>query len=138
MTHRQTLKTILKQNGSSLTRTRQLVFDLLRDQEPQSMQVLASRASPEVDRATVYRTIELFEKLGIVHRLNIGWKYRIELSDLFSAHHHHMHCEKCGKIIDLPANVMLEKMIDTVAQKNNFSPRGHSLEIYGLCPVCSQ
>lgn len=137
MSHLNTLRTILKQNGSSLTRTRQIVFELLRKQEPQSMQVLASRAAPEVDRATVYRTIELFERLGIAHRLNIGWKYKIELSDLFSAHHHHMHCEKCSKIIDMPGNVMLEKMIETVAQKNNFSPRGHTLEIYGLCPVCS-
>ncbi len=137
MNHRQTLKTILKQNGSSLTRTRQLVFDLLRDKDPQSMQVLCSRATPEVDRATVYRTIDLYERLGIVHRLNIGWKYKVELSDLFNDHHHHMHCEKCGKIIDLPANIMLEKMIETVAIKSSFSPRGHTLEIYGLCSVCS-
>ncbi len=55
--HKETLKTILKENGSSLTRTRQLIFDLMINQEPQSMQVLAQRAKEEVDRATVYRTI---------------------------------------------------------------------------------
>jgi Fur family transcriptional regulator, ferric uptake regulator len=135
--YRENLKTILKENGSSLTRTRQLIFDLMINQEPQSMQVLAQRAKDEVDRATVYRTVELFERIGIVNRLNIGWKYKVELSDLFADHHHHMHCERCGKIIDMPANPMLETMIDTVAGKTNFSPRGHSLEIYGLCPACS-
>lgn len=134
----ETLKTVLKDNGSSLTRTRQLIFDLLLNQEPQSMQVLVSRARGQTDRATVYRTVELFERLGIVNRLNIGWKYKVELSDLFSSHHHHMHCSNCGKVLDLPGNPMLETMIETLTLKANFSPRGHQLEIYGLCPACAQ
>ena len=134
----ETLKAILKKSGSSLTHTRRYIFDLLWGQEPQSMAVLISRAGEKVDRATIYRTVELFERLGIVTRLNIGWKYRVELSDVFSEHHHHMHCSNCGKVVNLPANPMLETMIDTLAAKTNFSPRGHSLEIYGLCPSCSR
>jgi len=134
----ETLKAFLKKNGSSLTKPRKLIFNLLLDREPQTMQVLASRASDQVDRATVYRTVELFERLGIVRRLNIGWKYKIELSDIFSEHHHHLHCTNCGRVVDLPANPMLETMIDSSAAKADFSPRGHQLEIYGLCPACSQ
>ena len=64
--HYKTLKALLKKNGSSLTKPRKTVFDLLLNQKPQSMQVLASRAKGRVDRATVYRTIDLFERLGIV------------------------------------------------------------------------
>lgn len=131
-----TLKAILKKNGSSLTRTRRLIFNLLDGHDPQSMQVLISRAAGQLDRATIYRTVELFERLGIVHRLNIGWKYKIELSDVFAGHHHHLHCTSCGKILDLPANSMLETMIDTLATKADFAPRNHVLEIYGLCQVC--
>lgn len=134
----ETLKTILKDNGASLTRSRQLVFDLLLNQGPQTMQVLTTRAGGEVDRATIYRTIELYERLGIVNRLNIGWKYKIELSEIFSGHHHHMHCTKCSKIITLPPSTMLETMIDKIAARTSFSPRGHSLEVYGLCPNCSK
>lgn len=133
-----TLKAILKRNGSSLTKTRRYIFDLLQGKEPQSMAVLISRAAGEVDRATIYRTIELFEQLGIVSRINVGWKYRVELSDVFTDHHHHMHCTNCGKVVDLPANPMLETMIDTLAAKSEFTPRGHSLEIYGICPSCSK
>ena len=132
-----TLKALLKKNGSSLTKQRKLIFDLLSNQEPQTMQVLASRAVPIVDRATVYRTVELFKQLGIVRRLNTGWKYKIELSDIFTDHHHHLHCSNCGKVRDLPANPMLETMIDSSAAKADFSPRGHQLEIYGLCPTCT-
>ena len=133
-----TLKSLLKQEGASLTKPRKLVFDLLMNQEPQSMQVLAQRAKGKVDRATVYRTIDLFERLGIARRLNIGWKYKIELSDVFTGHHHHMYCTNCGRTYDLPENSMLETMIDTVAAKSGFSPRGHPLEIYGLCQSCSK
>lgn len=135
--HYETLKSILKTDKSSLTRPRKLVFDLLLNQEPQSMQVLARRAEDKMDRATVYRTVELFEKLGIARRLNIGWKYKVELADVFSGHHHHLYCTNCGRMLDLPENPMLETMIDTVAAKSGFRPRGHQLEIYGLCASCA-
>ena len=136
--HHDNLKTLLKKNGSSLTKSRKLVFDLLLNQKPQSMQVLAERAKGKVDRATVYRSIELFEKLGIAHRLNIGWKYKIELSDTFVGHHHHFYCVNCGTTFNLPPNPMLETMIDTYVKKSEFSARGHQLEIYGLCGDCKQ
>lgn len=132
-----TLKAILKQKGFSLTKPRKAVFELLLNHEPQSLQELITRSRGNVDRSTIYRTTELFEKLGIVHRLNIGWKYKLELSEAFSEHHHHMHCTNCGRTFALPANTMLETMIETTAAKENFSPRGHQLEIYGLCPECA-
>lgn len=133
-----TLKALLKQNGYSLTVPRKTVFDLLVDREPQSMQVLIRRAGGSVDRATIYRTIELFERLGVVRRLNIGWKYKIELSDLFIGHHHHFHCSNCAKTYTLEPTTMLETMIDTLVAKDGFSARSHQLEIYGLCVNCSK
>lgn len=134
----QKLKTILKKAGFSLTESRLIVFDLLLDQEAQSMQVLTKRAEGKADRATLYRTIELFERLGIVHRLNIGWKYKIELSEMFAGHHHHFYCTNCGRTYSLPESPMLETMINSVASKEGFSPRGHQLEIHGLCANCKK
>jgi Fur family ferric uptake transcriptional regulator len=133
----ETLRALLKKDGISLTKPRRIIFDLLLGQEPQSMQVLIKRANGRVDRATVYRTVELFEKLGIVRRLNVGWKYKIELSDVFVGHHHHFHCTNCGRTYSLPPNPMLETMIDSQINKDGFSPRGHNLQIYGMCPNCS-
>jgi Fur family ferric uptake transcriptional regulator len=136
--HYKTLRALLKKNGSSLTKPRKAVFELLWNQKPQSMQVLVGRAKNEIDRATVYRTVQLFAELGIIHRLNIGWKYKYELSDVFQGHHHHFHCTNCGTTFTLEPNPMLETMIDTVAAKSEFAPRGHQLEVYGLCPDCKQ
>ena len=131
--HYKTLRALLRKNGSSLTKPRKVVFDLLLNQKPQSLQVIIGRAKGKVDRATVYRTMEIFEKLGVVNRLNIGWKYKFELSDVFQEHHHHFHCTNCGTTFSLEQNAMLETMIDTVAAKSGHSPRGHQLEIYGFC-----
>lgn len=132
------LKALLKKNEASLTTSRKIVFDLLLYQKPQSMQRLVERARDLVDRATVYRTIELFEQIGVVNRLNIGWKHKFELSDVFHGHHHHFYCTNCGKTYELANNPMLETMIDSVVAKENFAPRGHQLEIYGLCNNCKK
>jgi Fur family ferric uptake transcriptional regulator len=136
--HYETLREILRSGGASLTKPRKAVFDLLLNQEPQSMQVLTTRARGKVDRATVYRTIELFERLGVARRLNIGWKYKIELTDVFCVHDHHLFCTNFGRMYPLPENTMLETMIDTVAAKSGFSPRGHQLEVFGLCANCAK
>jgi Fur family ferric uptake transcriptional regulator len=136
--HYKTLKALLKKNDASLTKPRRIVFDLLLNQKPQGLQVIIGRVKGKIDRATVYRTMELFEKLGIVNRLNIGWKYKFELSDVFQEHHHHFHCTNCGTTFSLEPNAMLETMINTVAAKSGHSPRGHQLEIYGLCADCQR
>lgn len=136
--HYKTLKALLKKNGSSLTKPRKLIFDLLLNQKPQTMHTLIEHSDRKVDRATLYRTLKLFENAGIVQRLNIGFKYKFELSDVFAGHHHHFHCTSCGTTFSLQPNSMLETMIDTVAAKSGFSPRSHQLEIYGLCPNCRQ
>jgi Fe2+ or Zn2+ uptake regulation protein len=74
----------LKQNGFSATKTRLIVFGLLVNQEPQGMNDLIKKSRNKVDRVTLYRTIELFEKLNIAEKVYTGWKYKIELSDEYT------------------------------------------------------
>ncbi len=126
----------LKRHGQSLTQPRQLVFAALQNSQPQIMQQLV-KACPGVDRASVYRTVTLFEKLGIVQRLQIGWKYKLELSDTFQHHHHHLTCLKCGKVIPFDEAEDLEKKLQEISEAKDFSMQGHQLEIQGLCQQCS-
>lgn len=90
----------------------------------------------QVDRSSVYRTIALFEKLGIVQRLQIGWKYKLELSDSFHHHHHHLTCRQCGKTFPLTENVQLENMLHKLAMSQDFIMQEHQLEIQGVCQAC--
>jgi len=131
------LATTLSQHGYSKTKQRQIVFEQLLDQEPLTMHELIARVSGQVDRASVYRTIETFEKIGIVHRLNIGWKYKIELSDKFVEHHHHLTCLRCHKIIPINEKE-LEMFMDKIVNQHDFQATEHQIEIQGYCSTCTR
>lgn len=98
------------------------------------MHILVERAG-EVDRASVYRAVDLFERLRVVQRLNTGWKYKLELSDKFSEHHHHLTCISCGRTTPMNG-AELETLITKLAAGHNFRPTAHQIEIQGLCAQC--
>lgn len=129
------LEAILRSHGKSITSQRQAIFKLLAGQESLSMNELVALAGDRIDRASVYRTIALFEEVGIVRRINIGWKYKIELSDNFAEHHHHLTCLRCRKITPINEHA-LESFIVTLAQSQGFAATDHQVEIQGLCHDC--
>lgn len=89
-------KKTLAAGNHHITTARLTTFNLLISPEPQSIAEIQAKAKGAVDRVSIYRSIDLFEKLGIVHRIYVGWKYKIELSDQFMAHHHHLSCLGCS------------------------------------------
>jgi Fur family ferric uptake transcriptional regulator len=125
----------LRTHGQSSTQQRRAVFSALQGQEPLSMHVVDR--STGVDRASVYRTISLFEQLGIVQRLQTGWKYKLELSDTFHEHHHHATCLGCGRTISLREDAALEALFQQIATAYNFVLTNHQLELQGCCAQCS-
>lgn len=130
-------KQLLVSNGQNVTKARVRTFGLLLGQGPQSMNELIARAGQSVDRVSIYRNIELFERLGIVKKIHIGWKYKVELSDIFTNHHHHLVCLKCGRIIDIEDEQHIESFIHEVAKKHGFAVRGHQFEVEGYCSQCA-
>ncbi len=129
---------VLSANHYRVTHAREVTFKLLLSPDPQSMRELITKANGEVDRVSIYRSVELFEKLGIVHRIYVGWKYKLELSDEFIAHHHHLSCLSCGKIIDIQDEKHIDEFIETISKQFNFTPRRHQFEIDGYCESCSK
>mgnify|MGYP003580954676 CR=1 FL=1 len=131
------LREELKKAGYSETRPRLTVFSALQGPKPKTMRELVESVDGVIDRASVYRTVTLFEDLGIVSRIQHGWKYRLELSDDFLPHHHHLTCTNCRRVISFDEPSMLETMIDEISTKHGFVPRNHCMEISGLCPQCA-
>ena len=127
---------ILKDQGYQITRAREEVFRLLLHSEPQTMNELLLKSNGSVDRVSIYRNIDLFERSGIAHRVYVGWKYKIELSDEFTGHHHHLSCLTCGKIIDIDDHKHIDEFIKKVTAEFNFRPRRHQFEIDGYCKSC--
>jgi len=128
----------LKQHQASLTSARRTVFHALLNQEAMTMAELVERTSGQLDRATVYRTVELFEQIGIVQRLPVGWKHKIELTDKFNHHHHHLTCTKCGMVTPLAEDETLEARLNELADIYHFKADSHQIEIRGLCPACQK
>lgn len=88
------------------------------------------------DPATIYRNIDLFEKLSVINRVQLGWQTKIELSDSFQYHHHHASCTSCSRSWVLPKNSIIEQQIPKLTCELPFSPVSHQLEIRGLCSKC--
>jgi Fur family transcriptional regulator, ferric uptake regulator len=126
----------LKKAGHSITKSRDQVFLALVDQEPLRMSELVHRLEPTIDRATIYRTVSLLESLGIIEKLIIGWKYKLELSHEYSGHHHHLTCIDCGVVVDIQGDKQTEKMLHSLARMHGFDHESHQLEIRGKCSVC--
>lgn len=129
------LKATLKASGHSFTSSRQKVFEELAKQGPVTIASLAMRCAPEIDRATVYRSVELFEKLGILNRIWHGFKNQIELSEIFTPHHHHAMCLGCKQSIDI-INPELEKQLSSIAKRHEFLALSHTIELSGYCKTC--
>jgi Fur family ferric uptake transcriptional regulator len=135
MPKNQLLNDCLIKQGYSVTTARRLVFGALESQESITIKDLIGKL-PGVDRSSVYRTIKLFEDLGIVKRVQIGWKYKLELSDNFSNHHHHAFCTNCKIILTLHEDSTIERAINSLARQHTFLLADHQLEIQGLCQAC--
>ena len=129
-------KNLLKQNGHFVTKPRLRLFAILQKRPALTMQQLIVLLNRH-DQATVYRNIDLFEKLGIVNRIRLGWHTKIELSDVFIHHHHHFSCLKCGRVINLPENRIVENQIAQLGASKQFKAMDHQLEIRGLCQTCT-
>ena len=90
---------------------------------------------PHISLGTVYRNLELLARMGEVRRLTIsGSEARFDGN---LADHHHLTCDRCGRIedlYDLPVN--LGRGLDSWAV--GWEILGHRLEFIGRCPACRQ
>lgn len=126
---------ILKNSGNSYTLPRRTVFEQLQRTGPTTITHLAKACMPTIDRATTYRTVTLFERLGVVNRIWHGFKSQIELSEIFTPHHHHASCQHCGVSIDI-VDPDLEKLLSKIARERNFLALSHVIELTGYCQNC--
>src|SRR2546423_763039 len=95
----------------------------------------ASEKLPGVSLPTVYATLELFEELGVVRRVNGGggtllWDTRPDA-------HHHMICRRCGRIEDIEVRLDLERARRTAA-RCGFEPDEAEVVVSGLCESCAR
>ena len=89
----------------------------------------------KISRATVYRTLELLVKSGLVRRVHLGedhYHYEHVSGD---SHHDHLVCTTCGGVIEFN-DEPLEKRIAEICEKKKFRPTFHNLQLLGICDSC--
>jgi Fur family ferric uptake transcriptional regulator len=101
---------------------------------------LATRVAKQgvaVGTATVYRTLDLLVKSGLVREHDFGEGFKRYEPLPGGQAHEHCICQSCGKVMEF-SNERLERMIALLAEEVAFRPHHHRLEIYGLCRECQQ
>jgi Fur family ferric uptake transcriptional regulator len=127
----------LDKNNLNHTKERIALFNILKELDaPCTITKLVDKTKGTMDKSTVYRTIDLFEKIKITKRVYSGWKYSIELSDQFSPHHHHFTCTNCGSVTSFLESQSLMNEFSNLEKTLNSKITSHSLELRGLCRNC--
>ena len=89
-----------------------------------------SKIDSKISIATVYRTVKLFEEVGILAKHDFkGGKARYE--PMIESHHDHLIDIKTGEIIEF-VDDEIEKLQKKVAEKYGYKLVDHKLELYGV------
>jgi Fur family ferric uptake transcriptional regulator len=142
MLKRYDLLNAVEAQGIRLTAQRRALIETIQDAtshlDAASLLELARKRDPNIDRATVYRTIELLKRLGMVDELDLmhlnGEKHYYEVKT--QKDHLHLACFECGAIEEF-ASPTFERLKREIAEKNDFEIQVMRLEVGGLCKVCT-
>ena len=89
----------------------------------------------KISRATVYRTLPLLVKCGLLREVLFTDKHSHYEHIWGHEHHEHLVCLDCGRVFEFQSPE-LEKVLDLAARNHRFRPSGHKVEITGYCEKC--
>ena len=88
-----------------------------------------------IGTATVYRTLELLVRSGLVVERDFGEGFRRFEPARDIPHHEHLLCTVCGRVQEF-RDERLERMTTLIAESQQFARASHRLVIYGVCGEC--
>lgn len=134
------LQTYMAKKGLRSTAQRRLIIDTFFGGAPHmTIEDLLTEVRAHdrgIGYATVYRTLKLLAECGVASERRFGdGLSRYELADDASAHHDHLICVDCGKIVEFE-EPRIEALQDEIAARYGFEITSHKHEMYGTCPEC--
>ena len=89
-----------------------------------------------VGLASIYRALDLLDRLGLVQRFDVGeGSARYEPALPGGDHHHHVVCDSCGTVEPFEDDA-LEDAIHDLSGKTSFTIAAHDVTLHGECPAC--
>ena len=133
------IATILRQQGYKLTPQRRTVLSAIalsrKHLTPAAIYERVRQEHPGIGLVTVYRTLEILTKLGLICEVHAGGNCRSYLMRRPSEHHHHLICSDCGTVIDF-TDCDLSELEQRLSEESGFKIKGHLLEFLGQCQNC--
>src|SRR6201995_2602318 len=136
-----TLQTALLSRGIRMTRQRRIILEIIETakQHLDAAQILrkAARVDPDINRVTVYRTLGLLKRHGLVDELDLmhveGEKHFYERRT--PREHLHITCIRCGKVTEFESR-LFDKLKRQVEAECHFRIAVARMEIGGYCSKC--
>lgn len=94
-----------------------------------------SRKLSNISMTTVYNTMDLLKKEGLVMELPVVVHGEGRRFDPNIKPHDHLICMSCGKVVDVEAGVDRSLLFNDV-QLKDFQLESISINAYGMCPSC--
>lgn len=134
-------RTFLLSHDLKLTREREsllrVIFSAHYHFEADELLFRLKEQNIKTSRATVYRTLDLLVKSGLVRRVHLGedhYHYERVAKD---SHHDHLICTLCGRVIEFHDPQLEERQME-ICRKRKFTPTFHNLQILGICDRCQR
>jgi Fur family ferric uptake transcriptional regulator len=130
----------LKRHGYKLTPQRRAVVSAIASSPdhltPAALHNKIQQERPNIGLVTIYRTLEILTKLGLICELHAGGSCR-SYTAAAPGHHHHLICAQCGEVIDF-SGYDISSLEERLCRETGFEIEGHLLEFIGLCQKCQQ
>ncbi|WP_301859648.1 Fur family transcriptional regulator [uncultured Megasphaera sp.] len=127
---------VLRNNGYKVTPQRLAVYDAI-DNNPNhpNAEMIYKQLQPQypsMSLATVYKTMEIFAKIGIVKILQCGEdSHRYDYN---TTQHAHIRCVKCNRIVDV--DIDEKALAKQAAEQTGFTVNGVNVSFVGVCKDC--
>ena len=130
------LRRTLHQRGLRMTPQRQLVLDAVRDlghATPEQICTQVQQAAPAVNITTVYRTLDLLERIGLVRHTHLGHG----APTYSEQEHQHVHlvCHTCGSVTESPTDLM-DGLAERLLAESDFALDPSHVALSGQCREC--
>lgn len=120
--------------GLRMTGQRRIIAQVMEDaQDHPDVEEIYNRASAidtAISLATVYRTVKLFEEVGILDRLEFG-DGRARYEDADRDHHDHLFDLRTGEVIEF-CDPEIEVLQEKIARRLGYRLKGHKMELFGV------
>lgn len=135
------LQAELMARGLRMTRQRRIILGVIETakQHLDATQILrkAHQLDASIDRVTVYRTLKLLKRHGLVDELDLlhlqGDKHYYERRP--QRDHLHMACLRCGKVLEFESH-LFERLKGQIQRECRFHIAITRVEIGGYCAGC--